>query len=401
MEQRLVSPETLAAQGLGEADPASGGLAPVINLSTNYEQQPDGSHRQGRVYTRADNPTSEQAERLLAALEGGGCACALFGSGMAAATAVFQSLLPGDHVLVSRVLYWGVRKWLAEFALTWGLDVEFTDTTDPDAVVAAIRPGRTRLLWTETPANPMWEITDLAAVCELAHAAGVRVAVDNTVATPVLTRPFEHGADLVVHSATKYLNGHGDVLAGAVLTARPDPFWERIRSWRRNAGAMPGPFEAWLLQRGMRTLFLRVQRASQTALAIATHFHGHPALTGVLYPGLPDHPGHQIAARQMTGGFGGMLSIRVTGGAAHAHAVLREVQVFKRATSLGGVESLIEHRRSSEGPSSPVPDDLLRLSVGIEAPVDLITDLETALDTASRRPAPVPPGPGASREAVR
>jgi cystathionine gamma-synthase len=279
--------------------------------------------------------------------------------------------------------------------------VEFTDTTDPDAVVAAIRPGRTRLLWTETPANPMWEITDLASVCELAHAAGVRVAVDNTVATPVLTRPFEHGADLVVHSATKYLNGHGDVLAGAVLTARPDPFWERIRSWRRNAGAMPGPFEAWLLQRGMRTLFLRVQRASQTALAIATHFHGHPALTGVLYPGLPDHPGHQIAARQMTGGFGGMLSIRVTGGAAHAHAVLREVQVFKRATSLGGVESLIEHRRSSEGPSSPVPDDLLRLSVGIEAPVDLITDLETALDTASRRPAPVPPGPGASREAVR
>jgi cystathionine gamma-synthase len=401
MEQRLVSPETLAAQGLGEADPASGGLAPVINLSTNYEQQPDGSHRQGRVYTRADNPTSEQAERLLAALEGDGCACALFGSGMAAATAVFQSLLPGDHVLVSRVLYWGVRKWLAEFALTWGLDVEFTDLTDPGAVAAAIRPGRTRLLWTETPANPMWEITDLAAVCELAHAAGVRVAVDNTVATPVLTRPFEHGADLVVHSATKYLNGHGDVLAGAVLTARPDPFWERIRSWRRNAGAMPGPFEAWLLQRGMRTLFLRVQRASQTAMAIATHFHGHPALTGVLYPGLPDHPGHQIAARQMTGGFGGMLSIRVTGGAAHAHAVLREVQVFKRATSLGGVESLIEHRRSSEGPSSPVPDDLLRLSVGIEAPVDLITDLETALDTASRLPAPVPSGPGASREAVR
>ena len=272
MEQRLVSPETLAAQGLGEADPASGGLAPVINLSTNYEQQPDGSYPQGRVYTRADNPTSEHAERLLAALEGGGCACALFGSGMAAATAVFQSLLPGDHVLVSRVLYWGVRKWLAEFALTWGLDVEFTDTTDPDAVAAAIRPGRTRLLWVETPANPMWEITDLAAVCELAHAAGVRVAVDNTVATPVLTRPFEHGADLVVHSATKYLNGHGDVLAGAVLTARRDPFWERIRSWRRNAGAMPGPFEAWLLQRGMRTLFLRVHRASETALAIATHF---------------------------------------------------------------------------------------------------------------------------------
>jgi cystathionine gamma-synthase len=401
MERRSVSAETLAAQGLGEADPASGGLAPVINLSTNYEQQPDGSYPQGRVYTRADNPTSEHAERLLAALEGGGCACALFGSGMAAATAVFQALLPGDHVLVSRVLYWGVRKWLAEFALTWGLDVEFTDTSDLDVVAAAIRPGRTRLLWVETPANPMWEITDLAAICQLAHAAGVRVAVDNTVATPVLTRPFEHGADLVVHSATKYLNGHGDVLAGAVLAARRDPFWERIRSWRRNAGAMPGPFEAWLLQRGMRTLFLRVHRASETALAIATHFDGHPALTVVLYPGLPGHPGRQIAARQMHGGFGGMLSIRVAGGAGHARAVLREVRVFKRATSLGGVESLIEHRRSSEGPSSPVPDDLLRLSAGIEAPGDLIADLEAALDAAARGPGPVPPGPAARREPGR
>src|ERR1700727_427992 len=323
MEQRSVSPETLAAQALGEADPVSGGLAPVISPATNYERQLDGSYREDRVYTRADNPTYELAERVLAALEGPDCACVMFASGMAAATAVFQSLLPGDHVLVSRVLYWGVRKWLAEFALTWGLDVEFTDTTDLCGVAAALRPGQPRLLWVETPANPMWEVTDLAAVCALAHAAGVRVAVDNTVATPVLTRPFEHGADLVVHSATKYLNGHGDVLAGAVLAARPDPFWERIRSWRRNAGAMPGPFEAWLLQRGMRTLFLRVHRASQRALAIATHFHGHPALTGVLYPGLPGHPGHQIAARQMTGGVGGVLSIRVAGGAAHAHAVLR------------------------------------------------------------------------------
>ena len=384
MENRTVSPETLAAQALGEADPVTGGLAPVINLSTNYEQQLDGSYPQGRVYTRADNPTSEHAERTLAALEGDGCACALFGSGMAAATAVFQALLPGDHVLVARVLYWGVRKWLAEFAIAWGLDVEFTDTTDLDTVAAAIRPGRTRLLWVETPANPMWEITDLAAVCELAHAAGARVAVDNTVPTPVLTRPFEHGADLVVHSATKYLNGHGDVLAGAVLSARQDPFWERIKSWRRTAGAMPGPFEAWLLQRGMRTLFLRVHRASQTALAVAEHFHRHPALASVLYPGLPDHPGHAIAARQMDGGFGGMLSIRLADGASHAQDVLREVRVFKRATSLGGVESLIEHRRSQEGPSSPVPDDLLRISIGIESASDLISDLEAALERAGK-----------------
>ena len=385
MDDGPMSPETLAPQALGETEPVTGALAPVINLATNYEQHPDGSYPQGRAYTRADNPTSEHAERLLAALEGSGCVCALFSSGMAAVTAVFQALLPGDHVLVSRVLYWGVRKWLAEFAPTWGLDVEFTDTTDLGTVAAAIRPGRTRLLWVETPANPMWEITDLAAACDLAHAAGARVAVDNTVATPVHTRPFEHGADLVVHSASKYLNGHGDVLAGAVLSARRDPLWERIRSWRRNAGAMPGPFEAWLLQRGMRTLFLRAHRSSQTALELATHFQQHPALTSVLYPELPDHRGHAIAARQMDGGFGGMLSIRLAGGAGHARAVLREVRVFKRATSLGGVESLIEHRRSGEGPSSPVPDDLLRRCAGIEAPGDLIADLEAALDKGEPR----------------
>jgi cystathionine gamma-synthase len=390
-----LSPETLAAQALGDVDALSGGLTPVINPSTSYEQQPDGSYRQDRVYTRADNPTYEHAEGLLAAMESAGCACALFASGMAAATAVFQALLPGDHVLVSRVLYWGVRKWLAEFALSWGLDVEFVDTTDLAALASAIRPGRTRLVWVETPANPMWEITDLAAVCELAHAAGVRVAVDNTVATPVHTRPLELGADLVVHSATKYLNGHSDVLAGAVLTARRDPFWERIRSWRRNAGAVVGPFEAWLLQRGMRTLFLRVRRASSSAMAIARHLQGHPALTAVLYPGLPAHPGHEIAARQMRGGFGGMLSIRVVGGAEQAMEVLRAVRVFKRATSLGGVESLIEHRRSQEGPSSPVPEDLLRLSIGIEATEDLLADLDVALDPTRRvMPAAAPQTPG-------
>ncbi|HZC99503.1 MAG TPA: PLP-dependent aspartate aminotransferase family protein [Actinomycetes bacterium] len=397
MEQRppqrpSLSPETLAAQALGDVDSLSGGLTPAINPSTSYEQLPDGSYRQGRVYTRADNPTYEHAEGLLAALEGAGCACALFASGMAAATAVFQALLPGDHVLVSRVLYWGVRKWLAEFALTWGLDVEFVDTTDLDALASAIRPGRTRLVWVETPANPMWEITDLAGVCELAHAAGARVAVDNTVATPVHTRPLELGADLVVHSATKYLNGHGDVLAGAVLTAHRDPFWERIRSWRRNAGAVPGPFEAWLVQRGMRTLFLRVRRASDSALAIASHLQGHPALTAVLYPGLASHPGHEIAARQMHGGFGGMLSIRVAGGVEQAMAALGALRVFKRATSLGGVESLIEHRRSQEGPSSPVPNDLLRLSIGIEAPEDLLADLESALDAARRTMPAAAPG---------
>src|SRR5881396_2791281 len=365
------SPETLAAQAMGDVDTTSGALAPAIHPSTTYERSPDGTYPSGLVYTRADNPTYDHAERLLATLEGG-AAGMLFASGSAAATAVFQSLLPGDHVLVSRVLYWGVRKWLAEFGVSWGLDVEFIDTTDLGAVETAIRPGRTRLLWVETPANPMWDITDLAAITAIAHA------------TPVLTRPIGFGVDLVVHSATKYLNGHSDVLAGAVVTARRDPFWERVRSWRRNAGCVLGPFEAWLLQRGMRTLFVRVRRSSESALALARHFHGHPALTAVLYPGLPSNPGHEIAARQMTGGFGGMLSIRVAGGEKQATAVAAAVRVFKRATSLGGVESLIEHRRSTEGPSSPVPEDLLRLSIGLEGPEDLIGDLDAALNTVAR-----------------
>jgi cystathionine gamma-synthase len=376
---RSLAPETLAAQALGEVKAISGGLAPSIDPSTNYEMDSDGSYHQDRVYTRADNPTYEYAERLLASLEGG-CACALFASGMAASIAIFQSLVPGDHVLVARMLYWGVRKWLAEFAVTWGLDVEFVDTSDLAALQRAVRPGKTRLLWVETPANPTWEITDLAAVSRIAHAGNIRVVVDNTVSTPVLTRPIELGADLVVHSATKYLNGHSDVLAGAVVTARRDSFWERIRSWRRNAGAVPGPFEAWLLQRGMRTLFLRVRHSSDSALQLAQHFEGHPALKAVLYPGLPSHPGHDIAARQMIGGFGGMLSIRVHGGEERARAVAAAMCVFKRATSLGGVESLIEHRATSEGPSSPVPADLLRLSIGLEAPHDLIADLAAALD---------------------
>ncbi|ETX07414.1 PLP-dependent transferase [Candidatus Entotheonella palauensis] len=380
-----LSPETLAAQCLGDIDSASGSLVPPIYPSTTYERNPDGTYTSGLVYTRADNPTYDPAERLLARLEGG-ADCVLFASGNAAATSVFQSLVPGDHVLVSRILYWGIRKWLAEFAVSWGLDVEFVDTADLVALAAAVRPGCTRLLWLETPANPTWEVTDLAAAAEIAHAADVRVAVDSTVATPVLTRPIEWGADLVVHSATKYLNGHSDVLAGAVVTAQMDPFWERLRSWRRNAGAVIGPFEAWLLQRGMRTLFLRVHRASETALALARHFHGHSELKAVLYPGLESHPGHEIAARQMTGGFGSMLSIRVAGDEAHAMAVAGALKVFKRATSLGGVESLVEHRRSTEGPSSPVPGDLLRMSIGLEAPGDLVADLEAALaDAASTR----------------
>ncbi len=373
-----LSPETLSAQALGRVDPVSKALIPSLHPSTTFERDADGGYSSGRGYARPHNPTYDEAEDLLAALEGGHD-CLLFASGMAAANAVFQALLPGDHVVVPKVMYWALRKWLVDFAVSWGLEVEFVDCHDMAALSAAMRPGKTRLVWLETPANPMWTITDIGAAAEIAHAAGARVAVDSTVASPVLTRPLELGADLVVHSASKYLNGHGDVLAGAVVGARDDGLWQRIRAWRRDGGAMLGTLEAWLLQRGMRTLFIRVARCSESAMAIAEHFAGHPLISHVLYPGLPAHPGHDVAARQMQDGFGGMLSLRIRGGEAAAMAVAAAVKVFKRATSLGGVESLIEHRASIEGPATPVPWDLLRLSIGLESPADLIADLEQAL----------------------
>lgn len=332
---------------------------PSVHPSTTYERDADGGYRSGRGYTRPHNPTYDEPEELLATLEGGSD-CLLFASGMAAATAVFQSFLPGDHVVAPRVMYWALRTWLADFATSWGLEVEFVDTTDLHALGAAMRPGKTKLVWLDTPANPTWEVTDIAAAAKIAHSAQARLAVDSTVATPVLMRPLELGADLVVHSASKYLNGHSDVLAGAIVCADQDSLWQRIRAWRRDAGAVLGPFEAWLLLRGMRTLFVRVQRCSESALAIARHFEGHPTITRVLYPGLPDHPGHAVAAGQMTGGFGGMLSIRHRNGEAAAMATAARVAVFKRATSLGGVESLIEHRAQ-----------------------DLIADLDQALEHAA------------------
>ncbi len=300
---------------------------------------------------------------------------------MAAASAAFLALAPGDHVVAPRVMYHGLRTWLREFARGWGLEVEFVAADEPEALARAIRPGATKLVWIETPANPTWAITDIARAAQAAHAAGARLAVDGTVATPLLTRPLALGADLVMHSATKYLNGHSDVLAGALISARDDDYWRRVKAIRRHGGATLGSFEAWLLVRGMRTLGLRVERSSRSALALARRLGSHPKVAAVLYPGLPQHPGHEVAARQMTGGFGGMLSIRVVGGEAAALAVAARVQVFKRATSLGGVESLIEHRASIEGEGTPVPADLLRLSVGIEDEGDLTADLEQALDS--------------------
>jgi cystathionine gamma-synthase len=369
---------TLAAQALGHVDAATGALIPPLHTATTYQRDPDNQYRRGRSYGRADNPTVDHAQALLNALDGG-AGCLLFASGMAGATTVFQALAPGNHVVAPQVMYWGLRHWLLSFARPWGLEVDLIDTTDLAALAAAIRPGRTNLVWIETPANPTWAITDIAAAARLAHEAGAWLAVDGTAATPVLTRPLALGADLVMHSATKYLNGHGDVVAGALVTARADDLWARITALRHDAGAILGPFEAWLLLRGLRTLYLRVERASASAQFLAERLRQHPQVASVLYPGLPDHPGHAIAARQMQGGFGGMLSIRVKGGEPAAIATAAQTKIWQRATSLGGVESLIEHRASIEGADTPVPADLLRLSVGIEHAHDLLADLTQAL----------------------
>jgi cystathionine gamma-synthase len=375
---KQTQPATLAAQALGWTDETTKALVPPMHVATTYIRDPDNQYRSGYSYGRPDNQVVRLAEAVVTALEGG-TASLTFSSGMAAAMAVFLAQRPGDHVIAPRVMYWGLRNWLQSFGREWGLSVQFVDASENDVIAAAIRPGQTKLIWIETPANPTWCLTDIAAAAEVAHRAGARLAIDSTVATPILTRPIEFGADLVMHSATKYLNGHSDVLAGVVVTAAEDEVWQRITAIRTNLGAILGPFEAWLLLRGMRTLPLRVERCCRSAQKIAEHFADHPRVVSVLYPGLPDHPGHAVAARQMKGGFGGMLSIRARGGEDGAIAAAARVQVWKRATSLGGVESLIEHRASIEGAGSPAAPDLLRLSVGIEDVDDLIDDLEQAL----------------------
>jgi cystathionine gamma-synthase len=378
-----MKPATLAAQALGWIDEKTRAVSPPLHPSSTFIRDADNQYRSGRVYARADNPTYDQVETLLAKLENGAGA-ALFASGMAAATAVFLGLRPGDHVVAPKVMYWLLRSWLLGFAAAWGLDVELVDMTDLAALKAAMRPGKTRLVWIETPANPTWDITDIAAAADIAHTAGARLAVDSTVATPVFTRPLDLGADLVMHSATKYLNGHSDLIGGALVSRADDAHWARLKLLRSQLGGVPGTFEAWLLLRGMRTLFPRVRTASESALTIAEHFRGHPLIVDVLYPGLTNFPGHEIAARQMTGGYSGMLSVRVKGGEAAAIATAAKVQIWKRATSIGGVESLIEQRASVEGPDTQCPRDLLRLSVGIEEASDLIDDLENALTVTHR-----------------
>lgn len=371
--------ETDIAQAMHYIDPRTGSVVPQVDASTtfardeNYELiSPDHS------YGRDQNPSYEVAESMLNRLEGGSGAL-LFSSGMAAAATVIQGLKPGDHIVAPKVMYWGLRNWMESFCGKWGIELDQFDSSDPDDLADKVQAGRTALVWIETPCNPTWDIIDIETAAAVAHGAGARLAVDSTVATPVHTKPIDFGADIVMHSATKYLNGHGDVVAGALVTADQDAFWDELRHIRAEVGAIPGSFEAWLLQRGMRTLFLRVRNASRAALEIASHFEGHPGLETVLYPGLESHPGHEIAKKQMHDGFGGMLSICVNGGEREALEFVKKLNVFIRATSLGGIESLVEHRYSIEGPSSPIPRNLVRLSIGAESVEDLVADLDQAL----------------------
>lgn len=375
--------ETIAAQAGHFIDSGSGAVTPPIQPAVTFARDTDYALIDPAFnYGRADNPTTATAEQLLAALEGAEAAL-LFASGLAAANALLATLAPGARVVAPRIMYHGTLLRLNQLAEQGRLKLALFDATRPGDLEAAVGAAETALVWIESPCNPTWDIIDIAAAADVAHDAGARLAVDSTVATPVLTRPLALGADVVFHSATKYLNGHSDVLAGVLLSATADDAWLEISDARWLGGAVLGSFEAWLLIRGLRTLYLRVGRASENALAIARHFEGHDKLDAVLYPGLASHPGHAIAARQMTGGFGGMLSVLVTGGREAAIAAASRADIFLRATSLGGVESLVEHRATIEGPGSHVPENLLRLSVGIEDVGELIADLEQMLSGAS------------------
>jgi cystathionine gamma-synthase len=378
LDPKSVKPATYATQAGGVIDAETGAIVPPIHFATTFVRDPDNQYRKGFVYGRPDNVTVRQCEDVVTQLEGG-AATLVSGSGMTAATCAFLALERPCHVVAPEVMYWALKLWLKEDAPSHGITATFVDGGDTASIARAIRPGETKLVWLETPANPLWTISDIAAVAGLAHDAGARLAVDSTVATPVLSQPLALGADVVMHAATKYLNGHSDVLAGTLTFARADDHFERAVRVRKMLGGILGPFEAALLLRGMRTLHLRVAHQSEAALAVARHLAADTRIGSVLYPGLESHPGHAVAARQMRGGFGGMLSVRVRAGEAAAIRTAANVKVWKRATSLGGVESLIEHRASIEGPDTPCPDDLLRLSTGIEDVEDLYADLDRAM----------------------
>ena len=369
--------ETLAVHAGHATDPTTGAVAPPLILSTTFERDAQNNPLGAYVYSRSENPNRLALEEAFTQLEGG-AASAAFSSGQAATLSVLHALSTGDHLIAPTDIYYGTRAQADLLYARWGLQASFVDTTDLDQIKAALRPN-TKLIWIETPSNPRLHITDIAAVADLAHKHGTVLACDNTWATPLLTRPFEFGADLVMHSTTKYFGGHSDVLSGCIVAREQNEFFERIRTFQIQGGAVASPFDCWMLLRSLPTMPARVQIQSQNAAKLAEALSQNPRLTTVHYPGLPTHPGHAIAARQMKS-FGGMLSIEVAGGRAAALAVAGRVQLFKRATSLGGVESLLEHRATVEGPNSTTPETLLRLSIGLEHPDDLLADLLQALD---------------------
>jgi cystathionine gamma-synthase len=369
--------ETLAAHAGLAVDPTTGAVTPPIHLSTTFEREPDGSYRAGHVYTRTSNPNRRALEEALATLEGGELALA-FSSGSAASMSVFQALAPGDHVLAPDDAYYGTLRTARELLGPWGLELDVVDMTDLDAVRRALKPT-TRIVWVETPSNPLVRIVDIGALAELAHSVGARCAVDNTWATPVLQHPLALGADVVMHSTTKYLGGHSDLLGGALVLRRRDDFADRLFALQTLGGAVPSPFDCWLLLRGIRTLPWRMRAHCANAAGIARFLASRTEVEVVHYPGLPDDPGHALASRQMSD-FGGMLSVQVRGGRDEALALTTRLRLFTRATSLGGPESLIEHRASVEGPTTRAPENLLRISVGLENVDDLIEDLAKALE---------------------
>ena len=368
--------ETLAVHAGHAVDPSTGAVAAPIQLSTTFERNPDGTYREGYAYSRSDNPNRRALERAMAVLEGGREAAA-FASGIAASAAVFQSLRPGDHVIAPVEAYHGTGKLLRDICVPWGLRVSFVEMTDLSAVRAAVT-GKTKLIWAETPSNPQLKITDIAAVADIAHAMNAICVVDNTW-SPIVQNPLELGADLVVHSTTKYIGGHSDVTGGVVIAREADELFQRIRTTQGTGGAVPSPFDSWMVLRGVRTLPWRMRAHSENALKVAAFLAEHPRVERVDYPGLRSHPSHAVAARQMHG-FSGMLAFHVAGGREAALHVAAKVRIFIRATSLGGVESLIEHRASIAGESTATPAGLLRCSIGLEHADDLIQDLRQALN---------------------
>ena len=369
--------ETLAVHAGADRDPVTASVAPPIHLSTTFEHGPAGELPHGFIYIRNGNPTEARLEAALAALEGGESAL-VFASGVAAGAALLQGLPPGSHVVFPDDVYYVFKVMAAQFLPRWGIEASFVDMRRLDDLRRALRPS-TRAVWTETPSNPLMHVVDLAAVAGLAHEAGALVMTDNTFATPVLQRPIDLGADVVLHSTTKYLGGHSDVQGGALVFAKRRPLHEDVQRVRTVIGGVSSPFNSWLVLRGLRSLACRVERHAANALALATALREHPAVEAVHYPGLPSDPGHEIARRQMKA-FGGMLSIRVRGGRDRAVMAASRLRLLINATSLGGTESLIEHRASSEGPGTTTPQNLLRISVGLEHPDDLIADLRQALD---------------------